>query len=214
MEKSEHEYYDYVTLTYEPEKEPESLVYDHFKLFLQRLRYTTGMRVRYFVCGEYGGKNGRPHWHVLLYGYRFTDRGMFHTETWPFGHVWTDELVAASANYVAKYTLKSSKTGDDYLVGMSRRPGIGMSTLRYVAKEISRISPAMPYFPPIMKFEGRSYWMDKRSYEACVKSYLDNGGDLEQTEAPVNPSLDEVSPMPVDATVREYMRAIRGTASF
>lgn len=37
--------------------------------FLKLLRHNSFRLFRFFVAGEYGGKNGRPHWHLILFNY-------------------------------------------------------------------------------------------------------------------------------------------------
>lgn len=39
----------------------------HYQLFLKRLRKFTGASITYVVCGEYGHKYGRPHFHIILF---------------------------------------------------------------------------------------------------------------------------------------------------
>ena len=47
------------------------------QLFMKRLRKRTGAKIRYLQCGEYGSKTQRPHHHVLLFGFDFSDKYMF-----------------------------------------------------------------------------------------------------------------------------------------
>ena len=42
------------------------LTYSDVQKMLKHLR-VDGYPVRYFVAGEYGSRNGRAHWHVILY---------------------------------------------------------------------------------------------------------------------------------------------------
>lgn len=155
----------FVTLTYAPEKMPESLSleYPHFQKFMRRLRKQlvgvsvapNGKRpVRFFVSGEYGERYGRPHWHAILFNCRFPDqvrwingsyRSTFAEGLWGNGAVHIGEVTAASACYVAGYTLSKvhgSLAEDHYedvvnvatgevfrrrgeFCVMSRRPGVG-----------------------------------------------------------------------------------------
>lgn len=210
MEQTEHVFTDFITLTYSPEFCPEKLDATHFDAFIRRLRKSIPARVRYFCCGEYGGKTMRPHWHVLLFGHRLPQRGLHTVPEWPMGHVFTGELERRSAQYVARYALKTSG-GDDYLVRMSRRPGIGMRALRFCAAHIAHEVPEMEYFPPVMNFRKRSWWLDRHAYDACVKAYEDAGGVLTHQSAPCRDELDlkSVMSLPVDGAAREYMQRIK-----
>jgi hypothetical protein len=125
-----------VTLTYAPEHLPVSglLVHDDFSAFMKRLRQRRVRRYRRkklgptpkvatFMCGEYGGKTLRPHFHAVLLGETFDDRyplqlsdGQRHQgshqldELWPWGLSTVDEFSFAGAGYVAGYVAK--KRGD------------------------------------------------------------------------------------------------------
>ena len=77
----------FITLTYDNEHLPKygSLVKKDFQDFMKRLRKTktiiidpeTGLNlnpIRFFHCGEYGEKFGRPHYHAILFNHNFDDR--------------------------------------------------------------------------------------------------------------------------------------------
>ena len=56
-------------------KEPDlainqTLWYEDIQNFLKRLRKAYSGQLRYFVAGEYGEKTGRPHYHMILFGYQ------------------------------------------------------------------------------------------------------------------------------------------------
>ena len=74
---------EFITLTYNNENLPKGKTLDHedVKLFFKRLRRKierrTGKRIRYFICGEYGPKTKRPHYHAIIFGYAFQDKKKF-----------------------------------------------------------------------------------------------------------------------------------------
>lgn len=89
------------------------------KKFMKRLRKKVGP-LRFYMCGEYGEKLGRPHYHYLLFGYNFPDR-YYHKTTesgeklyrsptlekiWPYGHAWIGDVTYESCAYVAAYVMK------------------------------------------------------------------------------------------------------------
>lgn len=47
-----------------------TLWYEDIQNFLKRLRKAYKGQLRYFVAGEYGEKTGRPHYHMILFGYK------------------------------------------------------------------------------------------------------------------------------------------------
>lgn len=141
----------FLTVTYDNEHLPAtgSLVLDDYQQFLKRLRDYTGPGLRFFGCGEYGEKFGRPHYHIILFNYRPSDcklhsRGAEHNlytsqfldDKWGSGNVIIGDVSFDSCAYVARYCLKKI-TGPDSashyagrlpeFVTMSRRPGIGKS---------------------------------------------------------------------------------------
>lgn len=113
----------FITLTYDDAHLPAGSGLDRraFPLFMKRLRKDLhGRRVRYFHCGEYGDKSGRPHYHALLFGLDFYDdrrqwavRAGFPVwrsdrleRLWPFGSSEIGSLTYESACYVARYVTK------------------------------------------------------------------------------------------------------------
>lgn len=66
------------TLTYNDENIPtdkltgvQTLRREHFTNFMKRLRYALDKPIKYYGCGEYGSKTGRPHYHFCLFGENF-----------------------------------------------------------------------------------------------------------------------------------------------
>ena len=124
----------FITLTYSDDHLPKdgSLHVDHFQKFMKRLRFRCQgftavgdqFPIRFFHCGEYGEKFGRPHFHAILFNYDFPDkvlwtirngqnlyRSKILEELWPFGHSSVGSATFESAAYVARYIMKK-QTGD------------------------------------------------------------------------------------------------------
>lgn len=111
----------FITLTYDDEHLPldGSLSVREFQLFMKRLRKKYGEGIRFFHCGEYGSKFGRPHYHAIIFNFDFSDRKLFKvnhgfrlyssdmlSELWPFGHCLIGDVTFQSAAYVARYVTK------------------------------------------------------------------------------------------------------------
>lgn len=150
-EASLHENNCFITLTYSPEYLPENgtLVLEDFQKFMKRLRFEfSGQNIRFFHCGEYGSKNGRPHYHACMFNFDFADKYPWRRaqggeqcyrsptleKLWPYGQSEIGSLTFESAAYVARYITKkiTGENADDHYQGkkpeyttMSRRPGIG-----------------------------------------------------------------------------------------
>lgn len=127
-ELKSHEKSSFLTLTFDDDHlpYPPSLDSKLFQRFMKRLRKwqascTDDGRLRFFHCGEYGDENGRPHYHVILFGQDFsrdrrfvkkTDRGddLYESDdlgrAWPFGNAWIGDVTFESCAYVARYITK------------------------------------------------------------------------------------------------------------
>jgi len=82
-EASLHDEKCFLTLTYDPEHLPKnnSLNKRHFQLFMKRLRkHYADKKIGYYMCGEYGEQNTRPHYHACIFGMEFEDK-IFHSTT-------------------------------------------------------------------------------------------------------------------------------------
>ena len=112
----------FVTLTYDDEHLPfdGGLRKHDLQAFIKELRsYIHPARVSYLACGEYGENFGRPHYHLCLFGYDFSDKKL-HTVRrgnrtytseilsgiWRKGFHEIGSLTYQSANYTARYVTK------------------------------------------------------------------------------------------------------------
>lgn len=126
-EASMHDNNCFITLTYEDMPSDGSLCIEDWQKFVKRLRHKVEP-FRYFMCGEYGEQNLRPHFHACIFGvdwpdrelFGFNDRGdpMFTSylleSTWGHGMVSSGELSFDSAAYVARYCMKKANGDNDY----------------------------------------------------------------------------------------------------
>lgn len=142
-----------VQYTWKPgEEKPRSvqiLYYPDIQLFLKKLRKK--YKIRYFCAGEYGEKTARPHYHMILYGWKPTDlksiykkrcNGYFTSQEmenmWGNGQIQIAQAVPETYRYVAGYVTKKmyeidgKKANVYYDLGqtkpfakMSLKPGIG-----------------------------------------------------------------------------------------
>lgn len=141
-----HEEACFLTITYNEENLPHgnTLVHRDIQLFLKRLRKAVSRlkqkaiagrsgsnskpdqknnnKLRYYMCGEYGDKTQRAHYHMCLYGWDPTDKKFYTTsgstikskiytsetldKIWGKGNVWIGDVTFESAAYVARYIMK------------------------------------------------------------------------------------------------------------
>lgn len=115
----------FVTLTYAPGNLPPngSLEYRDFQLFMKRLRKHFGSVIRFYMCGEYGPLNLRPHYHAVLFnvdfrsdwvpagksasGAVFFDSPLL-SKLWSLGRVSVQDLTRETASYCARYIMKKA----------------------------------------------------------------------------------------------------------
>lgn len=127
----------FVTLTYSDESVPAS-----GSLSARDWRaFSKGIGVRYFGVGEYGSVHGRPHYHAILFGVPPGEVASLVANRWREGFVSVSPYSRERAQYIAGYVTKKWTRPDcEELEGrapefarMSRRPGIGVPGLKWLA---------------------------------------------------------------------------------
>lgn len=75
FELAQHGNNCFITLTYK--NNPIHLIKKDMQDFIKRLRKKIDpLKIKYFSCGEYGDRNLRPHFHIIIFGYDFRDKRM------------------------------------------------------------------------------------------------------------------------------------------
>lgn len=143
----------FVTCTYDPEHLPLNdknqmiLVKAHHQEYIKKLR-KAGLKIRYYVVGEYGERKQRPHLHYILFGAKFEDVQTIQ-EKWSYGAVDIGLVTKDSARYVTNYSLKGfNNENRKELYGrvpefrcMSLKPPIGGE---YIDNTASRLKSCVP----------------------------------------------------------------------
>lgn len=140
----------FVTLTYDQEHCPKYLCRKDLTQFIKALR-NKGFQFRYFACGEYGTKTGRPHFHIVLFNFLPCDlepyaksqsgdmmmKSRLIDECWKKGISTIQSFDAGFAAYVAGYVAKKELQdlpddfkGHEPFLAMSNRPGIGYGSMK------------------------------------------------------------------------------------
>lgn len=153
----------FITLTVDDEHMPQvfpGMVLQHrpWQLFAKRFRKSIG-EFRYMMCGEYGEKYKRPHYHAIIFGWEPRDRSFNDDGTWcdsvslkriwPYGNIMARRVNFNAIAYVAGYQLKLDNdmvdvdglfSNEEFLesegkvelrnyVKWSRKPGLGYDFL-------------------------------------------------------------------------------------
>lgn len=141
MESKTWENCCFVTLTYNKPHLPKkngnmTLQKKDLQDFLKRLRYyETGYQswknpkngkeekpIRYYACGEYGPKGGRPHYHLAIFNWKPKDLKLYKLnkhgdasysskslqKIWGKGFIVIEDLNYNSASYIARYVQKKA----------------------------------------------------------------------------------------------------------
>lgn len=133
-----HEHSVFITLTYSDEALEKlgnpigELRHEDFAKFMKRLKSFVRRRqgseaakqIRFYMCGEYGEKFGRPHFHAAIFGWRPRDRkflkktkgGVLYTASdleklWKFGFHSFGKFNFTTASYISRYIMKK-RVGD------------------------------------------------------------------------------------------------------
>lgn len=162
LESFEHVSSAFVTLTYSDEHLPSDCCVhpEHLSSFVKRLRAAYEFRdwpkLRYFGVGEYGDRNGRPHYHLIVFSAYPCEKPLLKKANkpcdcepckviqscWRKGHILNGTVTPESAEYTAKYTSKC--LGKLKIIGnrhpefmrCSNRPGIGQPAMWTIASGI------------------------------------------------------------------------------
>jgi hypothetical protein len=114
----------FITLTYNENHLPATefgeltLSKADLRNFWKRLRKQVGKihkPIKYYACGEYGGKTGRPHYHAIVFNLplAYTTNPDLIQSAWslagePIGHIHIDQGNTNTFAYVAKYIMKAA----------------------------------------------------------------------------------------------------------
>lgn len=129
----------FLTLTFNEDmlrrrENPYSLNKTAFRSFIKRLRKAIyleyGKTIRYMVCGEYGSKRKRPHYHMLIYGFNFPD-----------SYIWSSKVIHGKrvfyerSNFLEKLW-KPAYSDESF--GFSVLGSVNFETSAYVSRYITK----------------------------------------------------------------------------
>lgn len=132
------------------------LIKEHIQQFIKKLRrqykyHHNHEGIRFYACGEYGGRTQRPHYHIAIFNCDVTvwgDLELLRNNTsgnplwtspkiekiWGKGFITIGDLTPESAGYIARYMLKKQKGNERWYyeanglipeyTTMSNKPGI------------------------------------------------------------------------------------------
>ena len=238
----------FVTLTYDKDRLPmgHSLSKADFQLFMKRLRQKIWRKdrtkVRFFAVGEYGNEKKRPHYHAIIFGYRFSDafgcgfrgpnkafRSAMLESTWKFGFSEFSDVDIGLLKYIAGYHLKkySGDRTDEYYLEQYERVDYRTGEIYHVEPEFqlcsSRPGIGASWFEKFGKtdavnngfcvFEGARHSIPKYYMRIVEEDYPEEYERLvEQTEKYVESLGDEYSAERLDVKEEVARRIARSSA--
>lgn len=172
----------FLTLTYSDEFLPDKgvLIKSHLQDYIKKLRNYG--KLRYFGVGEYGGRNKRPHYHLLLFNFEHPDAL---GKCWNYGFVGVGSVSQASIHYCSKDMMKDktkkSVNGVSGFTIMSLKPAIGFKALDLLEGHRARadftvmcgkVKMAMPRFYRDRLFDDDCI-DEKLEYQKKVQEFTD-----------------------------------------
>lgn len=144
LEAAQYEDNCFATLTYNDKHLPKdgNVSKRELQLFMKKLRFHYENKIRFFAVGEYGERENRPHYHVMLFDFPTCMWGIsrqrktccavcsFVANIWGKGHVLLGSVTPDSAAYVSNYVtkgwwLEKELDREPEFTLKSMRPGIG-----------------------------------------------------------------------------------------
>lgn len=157
--------------------------------------------IRFFGCCEFGGRYGRPHFHLLIYNMvknyrdppRYT-RGLprppQYIGFWPHGHVDIAEFNNATVNYCVEYMLK---TEEDPIPFRTVRPAIGFYGIQALAVSYARKFSILPARPAYLVHGSRKFPLDNWTRRTFDNEFKRAGGRYGARENPRERTLDRLA---------------------
>lgn len=155
-----------------------SIYKQDLQLFFKRLRRSLEkeQKIKYFACGEYGEKFGRPHYHGIILGLDSSDlidRQRIR-DAWPYGNAYFGSVTPDSIRYVCAYIQKAysgKKIDKEKYYGDKNPPfqlqsiGMGKDYFMIIENEIVKTGK--------IKYHGKELNPPKYYYDKC-KEKIDN----------------------------------------
>jgi len=183
----------FVTLTYDTKYVPltkngyMTLNKRDIQTYMKRLRKLSDKKLKYYVCGEYGSKRDRPHYHMII----FNANAEYVEKAWsqykaglgyvPYGSIFIGEVNEASIGYTLKYMQKPGKIpkhkNDDRLKEFSlMSKGLGANYITDNMKNWHHSDMVNRMYVPILggkKIAMPRYYKDKM-YSETQKLLINN----------------------------------------
>lgn len=219
-EVAECDYARFLTLTYDDDHIPpgRNLKHEDWQLYVKRVRKELsvryGVRCKYYMCGEYGGFSGRPHYHAIMMMYgNMPDRedgdktsslDDLLRSKWTCGIVDVGYVSDKSVRYCIGYVnkLASKHIGERVRPYQRMSQGLGYS---YLAKYEDQLAERKYISYRGVKYDVPRYYRDKsdkvnnaimqqdyddRSYELLESNYWDKVRNIKDKARQVERNIE------------------------
>lgn len=107
--KKERPFQYFITLTFSEEFLPKDNLCSksELKSFLNSFNTFYGLRMRYFATSDYGGENGRAHYHALIFSTKKITHKMLE-RVWKKGFSYIKDMKPWNIKYTLRYTVKKT----------------------------------------------------------------------------------------------------------
>lgn len=167
----------FITLTYGRDQMPKYGSLDHrdFQLFMKRLRKFAKTPIRFYMSGEYGPLNSRPHYHACIFNFTFTDtvpagksgagEVFFNSPTldklWGLGRCSVQPMTRQTAGYCARYIMEKQ-------LGQA-----GLEALKVVDPDTGEIVQKRPEYSCMSLRPGiGAAWLDRYVGDVYPRDYV------------------------------------------
>lgn len=209
----------FITLTYDTKYVPLSksgymnLNKRDVQLFMKRLRRDNDNNLKYFLCGEYGEKTERPHYHLILFNAKIDTI----QENWAKGQIHYGQVTEASVGYTLKYMAKIGKIpkhkNDDRLPEfqlMSKGLGKSYISPKFIAWHKADIENRVYCnIKDGKKISMPRYYKDKiysREERGQIKAYFSEKMRIELENLAYNPNVNVIVRATKEAIKAEFKK--------
>lgn len=204
----------FITLTYDDEHIKDLNVRE-IQLLLKKLRkeqnkYVSDLKIKYYVTAEYGGKYGRPHYHMIIYNLvNPVLEKLINKKIWTQGHVDHKPVTLGNINYINSYHLIGKYSGNEKIKPFSKMSkGLGK---RWIEKDGLNTKKGRRYYVTINKCKMKipRYYQDKlwsiKEKEAMAE-YMQEKSKNDQLKFEAECQEKKINPWKLRISINEAKR--------
>lgn len=169
----------FITLTYAKLDNP-SLDYRDIQLFLKRLRkYFSDYKLKFLCVGEYGFKNNRKHWHLIVLGFKDLPDNYKQviTHLWNKGFTITKVCDENTIYYLLKYSFKQYHKNGEYYRNLGLTPPLFRCSQGF-GKDFAELYKDRLVNDKVLSYMGKNYRLPRYFMKILRKFRLIDGWSI------------------------------------